>query len=92
MTIVVDRTGRLVGVITDGDLRRLLLRGEAVGTQRAGDVGTRAPKTIEAEAMAAQALDVMEASGPITSLVVIDEMSRPVGVVHMHHILRAKVV
>jgi arabinose-5-phosphate isomerase len=92
MTTVVDQAGRLVGVITDGDLRRLLLRGEAMETQRAGDVRTRAPKTIEADAMAARALDVMENSGPITSLVVIDELSRPVGVIHMHHILRAKVV
>jgi arabinose-5-phosphate isomerase len=92
MTTVVDRAGRLTGVVTDGDLRRLLLRGEAVGTQRAQEVGTRAPKTIAAQALAAEALDVMEASGPITSLVVIDESRHPVGVIHMHHILRAKAV
>ena len=85
--------GRLTGVVTDGDLRRLLLRGEAVGTQRAHEVGTRAPKTIAAGALAAEALVVMETSGPITSLVVvIDEMRRPVGVIHMHHVLRAKAV
>jgi arabinose-5-phosphate isomerase len=92
MTTVVDQAGRLAGVITDGDLRRLLLRGEAVGAQRAGDVGSHAPRTIEADALAAEALDVMESSGPITSLVVIDEKRRPVGVLHLHHILRAKIV
>jgi arabinose-5-phosphate isomerase len=92
MTTVVDRDGRLVGVITDGDLRRLMLRGDATGTQRAGAVASRTPKTIAAETMAAHALDVMEASGPITSLVVVDVDARPVGVIHMHDILRAKVV
>ena len=92
MTTVVDCAGRLTGVVTDGDLRRLLLRGDAVGTERACEVGTRAPKTIAADALAAEALEVMEASGPITSLVVIDENGRPAGVIHMHHILRAKAV
>jgi arabinose-5-phosphate isomerase len=92
MTTVVDRAGRLVGVLTDGDLRRLLLRGDAAESQRAGQIATRGPRTISAEAMAAQALDVMEASGPVTSLVVMDDESRPVGVIHMHDILRAKVV
>ena len=77
MTTVVDRDGRLVGVITDGDLRRLMRHGEPVGTQRAGDIATRMPKTIAAEALAAHALDVMERSGPITSLVVVDDAGRP---------------
>ncbi len=92
MTTVVDRAGRLVGVITDGDLRRLLLRGEPAGTQRAGEVATSAPKTVAADAMAAHALDVMERSGPITSLVVVDDAGRPAGVVHIHDVLRAKIV
>jgi arabinose-5-phosphate isomerase len=92
MTTVVDGAGRLAGIITDGDLRRLLLRGEPVGTQRAGEVATRTPRTIAAEAMAAHALDVMESSGPITSLVVVDGAGRPVGVIHLHDILRAKAV
>jgi arabinose-5-phosphate isomerase len=92
MTTVVDAAGRLIGVITDGDLRRLMLRGEVHGTHRAGDVATRSPKTIAADALAADALDLMERSGPITSLIIPDEMGRPAGVVHMHDILRAKIV
>jgi arabinose-5-phosphate isomerase len=92
MTTVVDRAGALVGVITDGDLRRLLLRGESMETLRAGEAATRTPKTIAAEAMAAHALDIMERSGPITSLVVLDGAGRPAGVVRMHDIVRAKIV
>ena len=92
MTTVVDRGGRLVGVITDGDLRRLMLRGEAVDTLRAGQIASRTPKTIAGEALAAQALDVMEQTGPVTSLVVLDDAGRPHGVIHMHDILRAKIV
>jgi arabinose-5-phosphate isomerase len=92
MTIVIDPDGRLAGVITDGDLRRLLLRGEPVGTERAADVATRTPKTIAADAMAADALELMESAGPITSLVVTDADGRPAGVLHMHDILRAKIL
>ena len=90
MTTVVDADGRLVGVITDGDLRRLHLRGGPVEMLRAGDVATRSPKTIGADDLAAKALEMME--GTITSLVVVDDTRRPRGVVHLHDILRAKIV
>ena len=90
MTTVVDADGRLAGVITDGDLRRLHLRGGPFETLRAGDVATRSPRTIGADDLAAKALEVME--GKITSLVVVDEAQRPRGVVHLHDILRAKII
>jgi arabinose-5-phosphate isomerase len=90
MTTVVDATGRLVGVITDGDLRRLLLRGGPSASVRAGDLASRSPKTIGVDDLAAKALEVME--GTITTLVVVDEAERPSGVIHMHDILRAKIV
>jgi arabinose-5-phosphate isomerase len=90
MTTVVDGDGRLAGVITDGDLRRLHLRGRPFETLRAGDVATRSPRTIGADDLAAKALEVME--GKITSLVVVDEAQRPRGVVHLHDILRAKII
>jgi arabinose-5-phosphate isomerase len=90
MTTVVDPHGRLVGVITDGDLRRLHLRGGAFEALTAGDVASRSPRTIGADDLAAKALEAME--GRITSLVVVDEMHRPRGVIHMHDILRAKIV
>lgn len=91
MTTVVDASGRLCGVLTDGDLRRLALRGNAVEHTPAIDVATRDPKTIAAEDLAAKALEVMEAWA-ITSLVVVDDERRPAGVIHMHDILRAKIV
>jgi arabinose-5-phosphate isomerase len=90
MTTVVDAAGRLIGVITDGDLRRLHLRGGPFDTVRAGDLATRTPQTIGADDLAAKALEVME--GTITSLVVVDDARRPRGVIHMHDILRAKIV
>lgn len=90
MTTVIDADGRLVGVITDGDLRRLHLQPGPFDQLRAGDVATRTPKTIGADDLAAKALEMME--GTITSLVVVDEGQRPRGVIHMHDILRAKIV
>jgi arabinose-5-phosphate isomerase len=90
MTTVVDTEGRLVGVITDGDLRRLHLRGLPFEGARAGAIASRNPKTIAADDLAAKALEVME--GTITSLVVVDESGRPLGVIHLHDILRAKIV
>jgi arabinose-5-phosphate isomerase len=91
MTTVVDGEGRLVGVITDGDLRRLHLREGPIGEFAARDFMTARPKLIEGEALAATALEVMESSGPVTSLVIVDEGFRPAGVIHLHAILRAKI-
>jgi arabinose-5-phosphate isomerase len=91
MTTVVDPAGRLVGVITDGDLRRLHLRSGPLGEFRARDFMTTDPKLIDRDALAARALEVMEKSGPITSLVIVDEARRPVGVIHLHDVLRAKI-
>jgi arabinose-5-phosphate isomerase len=90
MTTVVDGEGRLVGIITDGDLRRLLLRGAAPDGLTAADAATRNPQCIGADELAAKALEVME--GRITSLIVVDEARRPLGVIHIHDILRAKIV
>jgi len=91
MTTVVDAAGRLAGVITDGDLRRLYLKGGSIDELTAGQVATREPKTIRADELAAKALEVME-TWQITSLVILDGSNRPAGVIHMHDILRAKIV
>ena len=91
MTTVVDSEGRLLGVITDGDLRRLHLRGGSIESLTAGEVASREPKVIRAEDLAAKALEVME-TWQITSLVIVDEARRPVGLIHMHDVLRAKIV
>ena len=91
MTTVVDGQGGLLGIFTDGDLRRLHLAGEAFADARIGDVVHRGPKTIRADDLAAKALAIMETFA-ITSLVIQDDAGRPSGVVHMHDILRAKIV
>ena len=91
MTTVVDAAGRLTGVVTDGDLRRLHLRTQSIAGVRAADAASNTPKTIGADELAAKALEVMEAWA-ITSLVVPDSEWRPIGVIHMHDILRAKIV
>jgi arabinose-5-phosphate isomerase len=90
VTTVVDDTGRLLGVITDGDLRRLHLQPEPIGEQRAAQIATRHPKVIGAEDLAAKALEVMETFA-ITSLVIVDDGQRPTGMIHLHDILRAKI-
>jgi arabinose-5-phosphate isomerase len=90
LTTVVDAGGHLVGVITDGDLRRAHLRPEPVVALRAGDVATRSPKTVDAGELAVKALEIMETFA-ITSLVIVDAGQRPVGVIHMHDVLRAKI-
>jgi arabinose-5-phosphate isomerase len=91
ITTVVDGGGRLVGVITDGDLRRLHLREASVLGLRARDCMTREPKLIRGDDLAAKALEVMEAFA-ITSLIVVDPVGQPHGMIHMHDILRAKIV
>jgi arabinose-5-phosphate isomerase len=90
ITTVVDRDGRLVGVITDGDLRRAHLRSEPIVDLRAGELATRKPKTVEAGELAVKALEIMETFS-ITSLIIADAEGRPVGVIHLHDILRAKI-
>src|SRR5439155_1069139 len=82
MTTVVDAAGRLLGVITDGDLRRQQLVHGALLDRRAGDCMTPDPKRIGADELAARALALME--GVITSLVIADEGGRPAGVIHVH--------
>ncbi|WP_207480510.1 KpsF/GutQ family sugar-phosphate isomerase [Arenibaculum pallidiluteum] len=84
---VVNGEGRLVGIVTDGDLRRHM--SPRLLEERAADVMTRDPKTIRAGALAAEALGLMNAR-TITSLFVTDE-GRPVGILHIHDCLRAGV-
>jgi len=88
---VVDDAGSLAGVITDGDLRRALLRNADVASAVAADVMSRTPKTVAAAALAAEALATMEKHS-ITSLFIIEEPTRrPLGIIHLHDLLRADV-
>jgi arabinose-5-phosphate isomerase len=90
-TSVVDETGVLVGIITDGDLRRAFQRDPQILTKAAGDAMSRNPKTIRPDELAVKALEMME-SHAITQLLVADDQRRPAGIIHLHDILRAKIV
>ncbi len=82
---VIERDGRLAGIITDGDLRRHM--GPDLLTARSADVMTPDPKTISADALAAEALGLMRAHSITAVFVVAD--GRPRGLVHIHDLLRA---
>jgi arabinose-5-phosphate isomerase len=92
MTCVVNGRHELVGIITDGDLRRKMSTGADMLSLRASDVMTPAPVTVPPSTLAAEALNVME-QRKITSLVVVNGDSRHVaGVVHLHDLWRTEVV
>jgi arabinose-5-phosphate isomerase len=91
MTTVVNSRGRLSGVITDGDLRRLLEREPAPMRLRAIDVMSRKPKVIAPTALAAKAVQLMEQYS-ITALIVVDSQRKVAGIVHLHDLLKAGVV
>ncbi|GGJ06019.1 KpsF/GutQ family sugar-phosphate isomerase [Neoroseomonas lacus] len=82
--------GQLLGIITDGDLRRSLEAGGTLLNRTAGEVMTRAPRTVRPDTLAAEALHAMNTRA-ITTLFVVDEASRPVGILHIHDLLRAGV-
>ena len=92
MTTVVDAAGTLAGVLTDGDLKRILLRGGADLEQPVRRVMSGQPQTIDSEAFIAQAVRRMEenAGGAITSLVVVDAGGKPEGVIHLHDCLNSR--
>ena len=92
VTGVVDGHGSLVGVITDGDLRRGLESKGDIFKLKAKDMMTRHPKTVAAQTLAAEAVAVME-QYPITSLFVLEDGSRtPLGVIHLHDLVKAGIV
>lgn len=92
ITSVVDNNRRLLGVITDGDLRRGLEKfGEDFFSLRAGDVMTHRPKTIRKNMLAAKAVSMMEKFS-ITVLVVADEEDIVEGIIHLHDLLKAGIV
>jgi len=91
ITTVVDGQGRLAGVVSDGDFKRILVKHSDPWPLTAADVMTRSPSTIGSDALVATAVRAMEehAPGPITALVVVDGDRRPLGVLHLHDCLRA---
>lgn len=91
MTTVVDRQGRLTGVITDGDLRRFLERGHDLARATAAQLGSARPKTIAPDELAAKALQIMEQYS-ITSLVVAGGEGDVRGIIHLHDLLKSGIV
>lgn len=91
MTTVVGHNGELLGVFTDGDLRRAVDKGHDIRQVTIENIMTRNPTSVRSDALAAEALTIME-NRKITALVVTDEQSLAVGVIHMHDLLRAGLV
>jgi len=95
VTAVVNTSGKLVGVISDGDLRRWMERTEKTGenllTKKALDIMTANPKVANRESLAAEAVSLMERYS-ITCLIVTDNNTKPEGVIHLHDLLKAGVV
>ena len=91
MTCVVDEGGRLIGIFTDGDLRRLMLASTNVLSLTAGEVMKRNPRTIRRDMLAVEALRIME-THKITSVVVASETGEVEGVVHLHDLWRTQMI
>jgi arabinose-5-phosphate isomerase len=89
MTCVVDGSGRLAGIFTDGDLRRLMVKSGDVLSLTAGEVMNRNPRTVRREMLAVEALRIME-THKITSVVVADDAGAVEGVVHLHDLWRTQ--
>jgi arabinose-5-phosphate isomerase len=90
ITAVVDHEGRLAGVVTDGDFKRILIRHPEPWGLSAAEVMSTRPSTIAKDALVAAAVRAMEErpEGPVTALIVVEDR-RPIGVLHLHDCLRA---
>ena len=92
MTTVQDESGLLLGVVSDGDLRRQMARhGYALFDHTAGECMTTSPVTIGRKALATQALDLME-SRKITAVVIVDAAGKVEGVVHLHDLWKTEMI
>ena len=87
---IIDRNGKLEGIITDGDLRRCM--SADIMSKKVSEVMTKAPKVISPDVMAVEALNMMNNTGKgITQLFVLNEKQEPIGIIHIHDCLRAGV-
>lgn len=91
MTTVTDKNQRLLGIFTDGDLRRAIDQGLNIQTTAVDQVMTPNSKTINKDRLAAEALRIME-DNKITTLIIVDKEKKPLGVVHIHDILSRKII
>lgn len=90
VAILTDKNGIMTGVLTDGDIRRALIKYSNVKDLKAKEAMTLNPKTVSPDALAAKALHLMETYS-ITALAITDENKKPVGVLHIHDLLKAGV-
>jgi arabinose-5-phosphate isomerase len=86
-TMVVGKKGKLTGIITDQNLRNHLKDSGNILKKKASDVMTPNPKTISKDAFVSEAIRVTEEKS-ISTLLVIDKAKRPIGIVHLHDLLR----
>ena len=91
MTAVLDASGRVCGVFTDGDLRRALQRNVDIAPARVKELMSKDPRTIRPDALAAEAVDIME-THKVNQLLVVDARGELVGALNMHDLFRAKVI
>jgi len=91
MTLVVGDQDQLLGIVTDGDLRRLIEKKKDISQAHAKDMMASHPKTILINTLAAKAVRIMQ-DHSITSLVVVNEEQEIEGIIHLHDILKAGVV
>jgi arabinose-5-phosphate isomerase len=91
MSCVVDDAGVLVGIVTDGDLRRHMAKGSSLLEAKAADVMSPRPVTVGPEVMAVEVLNLLEAKR-ITAVVVVDDGNHVLGVVHLHDLWRTELV
>ncbi|MBU1355176.1 MAG: KpsF/GutQ family sugar-phosphate isomerase [Candidatus Edwardsbacteria bacterium] len=91
VTSVVDEKGKLLGIITDGDLKRLLAKTNDIFSLKVDEVIGKNPKTVDQERLAVKAAKIME-DHRVTSLLVVDKEKKPVGIIHLHDIMQAGVL
>jgi arabinose-5-phosphate isomerase len=92
MTAVVDAENRIEGIFTDGDLRRCLARVVDFRTARVAELMTRQPRSIGADRLAIDCIELMEEPPKVTQLLVVDAERRLLGALHLHDLFRARVV
>lgn len=90
LAIIVNKKGELTGILTDGDIRRNLLKYKDLDNLIVTDAMTKNPKTVKSTSYAASALHLMEKYS-ITALPIVDENNKPRGIVHVHDLLKAGV-
>jgi arabinose-5-phosphate isomerase len=91
MTAVLDESQRVIGIFTDGDLRRTLGKGANLDTTRIAEVMSGEPRTIGPERLAAEAVEIMERN-KVNQILVVDEGRQLLGALNMHDLFRAKVI